>query len=304
MLRYTAQRLLVAFAVAISVSVISFAILRMSTDLAQALAGEAANQEQVEQIRIAYGLDRPLPLQYLDWLADLFRGDLGQSYYFRSPVAELIGDRLPLTFSLAISSLFLALVIAVPLGIIAALKQNTWIDRACLTLAVVGQAMPSFWFALMLIFFFAVQLQWVPLSGGATWQGLILPVVVLAYYAMPAIMRLTRAGMVDVLASDYIRTARAKGLSSTSILLKHALRNAVMPVIALAAVQFGFLLGGSTIVETVFALDGIGYLSWESIQRADFPVVQSIVLLFSLIFVVLTLLTDLLNAWIDPRVRG
>lgn len=303
MARYAMQRFILALAVAVAVSIISFAILRVSTDLAQALAGEAANQEEVEQIRIAYGLDRPLYVQYFAWLGDIARGDFGESYYFREPVAGLILDRLPLTFTLAGMSLLLALIIALPLGVLAALHHNSWIDRLCLGIAVVGQAMPSFWFALMLIFVFAVTLQVVPLSGGDTWQGLILPAVVLAYYATPAIMRLTRAGMIEVLASDYIRTARAKGLSSASILVKHALRNAVMPVIALAAVKFGFLLGGSTIVETVFALDGIGYLSWESIQRADFPVVQSIVLLFSLIFVFLTFASDILNAWVDPRVR-
>ncbi len=303
MARYALQRILLSLSVALAVSIISFCILHLSTDLAQALAGDAANPDQVEQIRIAYGLDRPLIYQYLQWLGGVFTGDLGQSYYFHAPVAQLIVDRLPLTFTLAGAALGLAVMIALPLGVVAAIKHNTWIDRVCLLLAVVGQAMPSFWLALILMFFFAIELKWVPLSGTATWKGFILPTIVLAYYATPAIMRLTRAGMIEVLGSDYIRTARAKGLSPTSIIIKHGLRNALMPVVALAAVQLGFLLGGSTVVETVFALNGIGYLSWESIQRADFPVVQSIVLMFSLIFVCLTFLADMVNAWVDPRVR-
>lgn len=303
MARYAFQRVILAILVAITVSIVSFTVLRLSTDLAQALAGEGANTLQVEQIRVAYGLDRPLPMQYLSWLGGILRGDLGESYYFKQPVATLVAERLPVTFTVAGFSLLLALAISIPLGVVSALYQNTWIDRLCMALAVVGQAMPSFWLALMLIFLFGVKLQWLPLSGSEDWRGLILPAIVLAYYAAPSIMRLTRAGMIEVMATDYIRTARAKGLRPSVVIIKHGLRNAIMPVIALAAVQFGFLLGGSTVVETVFTLHGIGYLSWESIQRSDFPVVQSIVLLFSLIFVALTLAADLLNALVDPRIR-
>ena len=293
MASFALKRILVAVLVAFTVSVVSFTVLRLSADLAQALAGEGASSEQVEQIRISYGLDRPLALQYLDWLGNIIRGDLGESYYFKQPVSALILERVPVTFTVA----------TLALGIGAALNRNSWLDRLCLTTAVVGQAVPSFWLALMLIYIFGLHWQWLPLSGSEEWQGFILPIIVLAYYAMPAIMRLTRAGMIEVLHADYIRTARAKGLSLRAIVTTHALRNALMPVVALAAVQFGFLLGGSTVVETVFALHGVGYLSWESIQRADFPVVQSIVLMFSMIFVVLTLASDLLNAAIDPRVR-
>jgi peptide/nickel transport system permease protein len=300
---FALKRILVAVLVAFTVSVVSFTVLRLSADLAQALAGEGASSEQVEQIRISYGLDRPLALQYLDWLGNIIRGDLGESYYFKQPVSALILERVPVTFTVATLAIGLALLLAIPLGICAALNRNSWLDRLCLTTAVVGQAVPSFWLALMLIYIFGLHWQLLPLSGSEEWQGFILPIIVLAYYAMPAIMRLTRAGMIEVLHADYIRTARAKGLSLRAIVTTHALRNALMPVVALAAVQFGFLLGGSTVVETVFALHGVGYLSWESIQRADFPVVQSIVLMFSMIFVVLTLASDLLNAAIDPRVR-
>jgi ABC-type dipeptide/oligopeptide/nickel transport system permease component len=304
MARYALHRIILAVLVAITVSIVSFCLLRFSTDLAQALAGESANPEQVEQIRVAYGLDKPLVIQYFHWLGEVLSGDLGQSYYFREPVNRIILERMPVTFTLGFTALLLALVAAMPLGIFAALRPNSLVDRLALSAAVLGQAMPSFWLALMLVFFFSIQLRWLPLSGSDTWEGFVLPSIVLAYYAAPAIMRLTRAGMIEVLRSDYIRTAKAKGLSPCKIVLRHALRNAIIPVVALAAVQFGFLLGGSTVIETVFALHGIGYLSWESIQRADFPVVQSIVLLFSLIFVVLTLLADLLNAYLDPRLRA
>ncbi|QDB99469.1 ABC transporter permease [Mesorhizobium sp. 8] len=304
MARYAIQRLLLAILVAFTVSAVSFGTLRLSNDLAQALAGESATVEQVEQIRITYGLNRPLIFQYFDWLKGVLSGDLGTSYYFNQPVMNIIFERMPVTFTLASIALSLAIVVSVPLGIIAAMKQNSWIDRLALSVAVVGQAMPSFWLGLMLMFFFGVRMQWLPLSGSDTWANFVLPSIVLAYYASPAIMRLTRAGMIEVLGADYIRTARAKGLSGFQIIFKHALRNAIMPVVAVAAVQFGFLLGGSTVIETVFAMQGIGYLSWESIQRVDFPVVQAIVLLFSMIFVVLTLLSDLLNAFIDPRVRS
>lgn len=303
MARFALQRSIIAILVAITVSIVSFAILRLSTDLAQALAGEGANPQQVEQIRRAYGLDQPLVIQYLHWLRDTVRGDLGQSYYFKEPVLGLIAERIPVTFTVAVLALGLALLTAVPLGIIAALRKNSAVDRMSLGVAVVGQAMPSFWLSLILIYIFGIQLQWLPLSGSDEWQGFILPSIVLAYYAAPAIMRLTRAGMIDVMQADYIRTARAKGLNIRAIVRRHALRNALLPVIALTAVQFGFLLGGSTVVETVFALHGVGYLSWESIQRGDFPVVQSIVLMFSMIFVFLTLAADLLNAIVDPRVR-
>lgn len=304
MSNFIIRRIGLALAVALCVSIVSFALLRTSTDLAQTLAGESATEEQIEQIRVAYGLDQPLPLQYLSWLKDTLAGDLGESYYLRQPVAQLIAERLPVTFALGGLALLVGLCLAVPLGIVAAVRPNSWIDRAAVTFIAVSQAVPSFWLALMAIYIFGISLRWVPLSGTATWHGYILPSLILGYYASPAIMRLTRAGMIEALQSDYIRTARAKGLQPRVTIFKHALRNAIMPVISVAAVQFGSLLGGSTITETIFSLHGIGYLSWESIRRADFPVIQAVVLMFSLIFVVLTLLADILNAIVDPRMRA
>ncbi len=200
-------------------------------------------------------------------------------------------------------ALCFAVVVAIPLGVAAAIKPNSWLDRLALTIAVFGQAMPSFWFGLVLMILFGVSLRWFPISGSDTFAHMVLPAVALGYYATPAIMRLTRAGMLDVLASDYIRTARAKGLKTRSVLFKHGIRNAIIPVVSLASVQFGFMLGGSVVIETVFAIHGVGFLAWESIRRSDLPVVQAIVLMLSMIYVLLTLLSDVLNAALDPRIR-
>jgi peptide/nickel transport system permease protein len=231
------------------------------------------------------------------------QGDLGQSFYFRIPVTDLLAERLPVSMTLGLSAITFAIVLSVPLGVVAAMRPNSWIDRFALGLSVVGQAMPSFWLALLLIILFGVIFPILPMTGSDSWLNFIMPTVVLGYYATPAIMRLTRAGMLEVLGSDYIRTARAKGLRPHTVLFKHALRNAVIPVVSLAAVQFGFMLGGSIVIESIFALHGAGYLAWESIGRLDLPVVQAIVLVFSLFYIVLTFLSDLLNAWLDPRIR-
>ncbi len=254
-------------------------------------------------VRHQHGLDKPLATQYVEWVGQLLRLDLGQSFFFQESVRDLIASRLPITLTLGAIALLVALLIAIPLGVLAAVKRDTWIDRLALTLATFGQAMPSFWFALVLIVVFAVTLKWLPVSGNTSWQHFILPAIALGYYATPSLMRLTRAGMLDVLGADYIRTARAKGLSPARVLFKHALRNALIPVVALAAVEFGFMLGGSVVIEAVFSLQGIGQLAWDAIARNDFPVVQAIVLLIALIYIVLTLLADLLNALLDPRIR-
>lgn len=303
MLAFTLKRLGLAVVVAITVSVLAFLLLRISGDTATALAGEGARVEDIENIRHLYGLDRPLMVQYLDWLGKMLRGDFGQSLYFKNDVTALVFDKLPTTLWLAVFSLLFALAISVPLGVLAAVHPNSWVDRLCLLLAVCGQALPNFFFALVLIMVFAVMLQALPVSGSNTWAHFVLPTITLGYYVAPAFMRLVRAGMIDVLASDYIRTARAKGLSGPSIILKHALRNALVPIVALTVVQLGFLLGGSVVIETVFALDGLGYLAYQSISHQDLPVTQAVVTLVSFFYVGLTLAADLLNAWLDPRIR-
>ena len=303
MLIYTLKRMGVAILVMFTVSLISFMLTRVSGDPAIALAGEGASQEEIEFVRTQYGFDRPLMVQYVEWIGRVLKGDLGESPYFNQPVTEMIRERIGVTMTLGVCSLMFAVILAIPLGILAAIRPNTWIDRFALTLSVLGQAMPSFWFGLIMIIFFGVMLRWLPISGSDTPLHFVMPTIALGYYATPAFMRLTRSGMMEVLASDHIRTARAKGLKWGKILFKHALRNAIIPVVALAAVQLGFMLGGSFIIESVFALHGIGYLALVSISRSDLPVVQALVLLLAVIYVVLTFLGDILNAFLDPRIR-
>lgn len=300
---YILVRLGVALSVLAAVSVITFALLRLAGDPAIALAGPDAAPEEVQAIREAYGFDRPLIVQYGEWLGRVASGDLGWSNSLRRPVAEVIAERAPVTIRLATFGVLFALAVGVPLGILAASRPNTWVDRMALSIAVVGQALPNFFFALILIIIFGVLLRWFPVSGDASWKHYVLPSIALGYYATPAIMRLTRAGMFDVLASDYIRTARAKGLSRSAILFKHALRNAVIPVVSLTAVQLGLMLSGSIIVESVFSMNGLGRLGWQSIQRADIEMMQALVLTVSVAYLVLTFLADVLNALLDPRLR-
>lgn len=303
MLGFILKRLGLALMVALAVSAIAFFLLRLSGDVAVAIAGEGAQQADIDVIRKTYGLDRPLLVQYLDWLWKTLRGDFGTSIYFKTDVSDLVLAKMPVTLILGLTSLAFALLISIPLGVLAAIYANSWIDRVALAVAVFGQAMPNFFFALILVMLFSITLRWLPVSGSATWQHYIMPTVALGYYAAPAFMRLIRAGMIEVLSADYIRTARAKGLPSGKIIFKHALRNAVVPVVALAAVQLGFLLGGSVVIETIFALDGLGYLAYQSITYKDFPVMQVVVLLLSVVYVLLTLAADIANAWLDPRIR-
>ena len=303
MIRFLIQRATSAVLVAFTVSIIGFSLLRLSGDLAAALAGDTAKPDQIAQVAHLYGLDRPLYVQYLDWAWKALHGDLGRSLFSNEPVAGMIGDRIGVTAELSLLSLIFALAISIPLGVLAATRPNSAIDRIALTLSVFGQAIPNFWFGLILIIVFGVMLRWLPISGSGSFDHFILPTVTLGTAVMPAFMRLTRTGMLDALDADYIRMARAKGLSTVSVLFKHALRNAILPIVSLTAVSLGFLLGGSVIVESVFALNGIGFLAFQSILRTDFPVVQSIVVFVSFAYIFLTLLSDLVNAYLDPRIR-
>lgn len=303
MLAYISKRLGLAVLVALTVSILAYMLLYLSGDPALAIAGEGARQADIDMIRKTYGFDRPIIAQFGDWLLKIVQGDLGQSIYFKTDVGKLIFTKLETTLLLAIYALVFALIISVPLGVLAAIYKNSWIDRLCLAVAVVGQAMPNFFFALILIMLFSITWRILPVSGSGTWEHFVMPAITLGYYAAPAFMRLIRAGMIEVLSADYIRTARAKGLPTRTVIFKHALRNAIVPVVALAAVQLGFLLGGSVVIETIFALDGLGYLAYQSITHKDFPVTQVIVLLLSVIYILLTLASDIANAWLDPRIR-
>jgi peptide/nickel transport system permease protein len=304
MTRFILRRLAVGILVACTVVVLSFLLTRLSGDLAISIAGPQATQTDIEIIRKAYGLDRPLYVQFGNWIGRAAVGDFGESYFFKDKVSNLIARRMPITVTLGLVGLALALLMSIPLGILAAVREGSWIDRAVTMFTMIGQAMPSFWLGLILMIVFGLQLGWLPISGTGTWQHYVMPGVVLAFTAVPALTRLTRSGMMEALSSDYIRTARAKGLLRSSIIFKHALRNAAIPVVSIAAVQLGFMLGGSIVTETVFALHGVGFLAWESIGKNDFPVVQAVVLILAVIYIGLTLAADILNAVLDPRLRS
>jgi peptide/nickel transport system permease protein len=302
MLRYALARLGIAVLVALTVSFLTFALIHGSGDPAMGLVGEGGAHE-IENVRRAYGFDRPFLQQYRDWLLGAMRGELGRSYTLRAPVTEVIAARLPTTMLLAAFALAFALALGIPLGVVGGAKPKTAVDRLALGLAVIGQACPAFLLALTLVFWLGVRWQLLPITGSGSWANFVMPAIALGFALMAGVTRLTRACMLDVMASDYIRTARAKGLRPGSVLFKHALRNAIAPVISLAAVQFGFMLGGSVVIETIFQIDGVGYLAWESIQRKDLPTMQAIVLILSLVYVVLTFLADMANAILDPRAR-
>lgn len=303
MIVYLTKRLFMTVLVILVTSVIAFLLVHLSGDPATAMAGEGATQADIEAVRQIYGFDRPLYAQYIDWAGRVLSGDLGRSNYLRADVTDVLAKHMPVTATLGACALAFALALSIPLGVFAALKPNTMIDRFALWLAVAGQALPSFLFALGLMYLFGMHLRWLPISGNDTMLHYLMPSIALGYYATPAIMRLTRSGMLDVLQSDHVRTARAYGLSPWRVVVRHGLRHAVIPIVSLAAVQLGFMLGGSIVIETIFSLKGIGYLAWESIQRADIEVIQAILLVIAAAYAVLTLLADLLNAALDPRIR-
>ena len=269
MLRFILKRLMLAAAVAVTVSALSFGLLFMAGNPAVAIAGENASATDIAAVSHKYGFDRPMVVQYGDWLGHALSGDLGQSWYFHLPVTQILADRLSVTMTLGLLSITFALLLSIPLGVAAAVRPNSLVDRLALFISVMGQAIPSFWFGLILIVVFSIKLGLCPPRARPNWQHFVLPTVVLGYYATPAIMRLTRAGMLEVLGADYIRTARAKGLSPRKVLFRHALRNAIIPVISLAAVQMGFMLGGSIVVESIFALQrrGLPRLAVDLAQR-------------------------------------
>jgi peptide/nickel transport system permease protein len=304
MWRFAVRRLGLALAVTLTLSVVTFILLNTASDPAAALAGADASSEQIEAIRKQYGLDRPLTVQYADWLGGLLRGDLGQSWYWRQPVVSLVAQHAPVTILLALMAVGVTVLVALPLGIVAALRPGTWIDRFALGFAVAAQALPTFWFGLMAILIFSLALGWFPVSGEETLWHFVLPAMVLGLVSVPSVMRLTRAGLLDALEADFIRTARAKGLLPLRVLLRHALPNALLPVVSVLAVQLGGKLGGSVVTETVFAINGLGKMAIESIRAADLPAVQMLVFVFGLTFVLLNLVADLINAWLDPRIRG
>ena len=303
MLRFVAGRLIVVLSVGITLSIVTFFLLNYVIDPAQAIAGEDALFEEIEQIREQYGFDRSITVRYFEWFTGIFQGDLGESYYWNKPVIALLVDRAPETITLALMSVSVTILISIPLGIMAALNPNSLIDRIALGIAVTAQAVPNFWLGLIMILIFALAFPIFPVSGDKTLFHFVLPSIVLGASSVPAVMRLMRTGLLDVINADYIRTARSSGFYGWRLIFNHALRNALLPVVSVLAVQLGNKFGGSVITESVFAINGLGRLALESILGADIPTVQILVFVFAIIFLFFNLLADILNAYLDPRLR-
>ena len=299
-----ARRLLQIVPVALAISIVTFFITRLSGDPSALLLPLDATSEQREQLRDELGLDESLPVQYLHFLGGVLRGDFGDSFRYQQPALEIVLERAPATLELAAAALLIALVVGLPLGILAALRHGGLVDSAVQLTSLVGQALPSFYTGLLAIVFIAPAVDWLP-SGGyepRSIRHLILPACTLAPFMIAVIARFTRASVLDVLGQNYVRTARAKGIPERQVTLRHILRNALIPVVTVVGLQIGNLLGGAVITETVFGWPGIGRLAVESVFQRDFPVVQVVVLLTAIIFVLVNQLVDLLYVWLDPRI--
>lgn len=300
---FIVRRLAQAVVVCIGISIITFLLLHVVGNPVLLLLPQSASDADVVLLKQKLGLDRPLVVQYGRFLGDTLRGNFGESLFTQESVLSLIFDRMPATLELTLAGMVVGLGIALPLGIVSAIRRGSLIDRLCTVLAVAGQAMPIFWLGIMLIIVFAVLLHLLPASGRGTPAHLVLPAITLGAYLAPLTMRLTRSGMLDVLTQDYVRTARAKGVAERVLLFKHALRNAAIPIVTILGVQFGRLLGGAIVTETVFAWPGLASLAVKAIRTYDYPVVQGAVVLLALIIVLANLLTDIAISWLDPRIR-
>ncbi|MFZ5823082.1 MAG: ABC transporter permease [Bacillota bacterium] len=304
MLKYILRRLLGAVPVFLGVSLLVFLMVHMIPgDPVRYLLGEFASPEAIQALRNQMGLNDPLPIQYLSYLGKVLKGDLGTSLITRVSVSAELANRLPLTLRLAALSMVLGLVGGILAGVIASIRQNTILDYGVMSLALIGISAPSFWIALLLMYVFAFRLSLFPVSGYTGIHSLILPAITLGSLTAGSIARMTRSSMLEVLRQDFVRTARAKGLPQRLVIYKHALKNALLPVTTLAGLQFGGLLGGSVITETVFALPGVGSYAIQAIGQRDFPVIQSVVLFSAVIFVCTNLLVDLIYGYLDPKIR-
>jgi ABC-type dipeptide/oligopeptide/nickel transport system permease component len=303
MRHYIARQLVQFVVVILGISILAFAILHVLGDPVLLLLPQNAGKEEFERYRHLLGLDRPLYVQYGKFLSKAVVGDFGKSWYADTPAFRLVLERMPPTIYLTFAGLFVALLISLPLGILAALKRHSWVDNLCTTIAVAGQAVPLFWLGIMMIIVFSVRLRLLPASGYDSWENFLMPSFCLGAALAPLTMRLVRSGVIEVMNMDFIKTARAKGVAESMVVIKHAFRNACIPVITVIGLQFGQLLGGAIITETVFAWPGVATLTVESIRNQDFPVVQCAVILLALVIVSLNLIVDLTVAFIDPRIR-
>jgi peptide/nickel transport system permease protein len=300
---YILKRLGEAVLVCFGISVITFLLLHVAGDPVQLLLSIEAKAEDAAVLRKSLGLDRPLYVQYGIFLKGLLQLDFGKSLFIRESAFSLVMERFPATVLLTVAGMVIALVISVPLGVVAAIRRYSLLDNLCTALAVSGQAMPIFWLGLMLIIFFAVQLRLLPASGRGTFLHLLMPAFTLGASLAPITMRMTRSKMLDILSADYIRTARAKGLREQIVLFRHALRNASIPIVTILGLQFGRLLGGAIVTEAVFAWPGLGTLALSAIRNFDYPLAQACILTMAFIIVVVNLGVDVLVGWLDPRVR-
>lgn len=303
MAAYVARRIAQTLGVVLGVSVLSFGMMFLTGDPTMVMAGEDWTQQQVEQFRHQMGFDRPWFVQYGTYLAHAAHGDFGTSLRQQEPVFSLIVQRIPATLELAGAAMAMTVAVGVPLGMQAAMHRNTALDRGAMGFALLGQSMPVFWLGLLLTLVFSVWLGWLPVAGRGGLTHLVLPGLTLGLFSLAYTARITRSAMLDVLFTDYLRTARSKGLAERRVLVRHALRNALVPILTVLGLQFGGLLGGAVITETIFAWPGVGRLVLQAIQGKDLPLVQAAVFLLAIMFVTLNLCVDLLYVWIDPRVR-
>jgi len=304
LISYIIRRLAQVVLVMLAVSLLVFAMLLIAPgDPASVLAGEDATQEDIEAIKAKFGLDQPVHVRYGIWLGRVLKGDLGRSIVTRRPVSEEIFSRLPLTAELAAAALIIAIAGGMLVGIVSAVYQYSMLDHITMIISLLGVSTPSFWLGLMLIFFFAVRLRWFPIGGGGSLSALILPALSLGISSAANIARMTRSSLLEVIRQDYVRTARAKGLSERTVLMRHTLKNAMIPIVTVIGLRFGYLLGGAVITETVFARPGLGRLLVDGIRARDFPAVQGTIMLLSASFVIVNLLVDVTYAYLDPRIH-
>lgn len=305
MLKYILKRLLALIPVILGVTFIVFFIMNLAPgDPVRMILGEDAKPEAYEMLTEQLGLNKPLLVRYVDYITDLVRGDMGFSYKNGKLVSQELLDRIPNSFKLAGAAMLFCLVVAIPLGIIAAMKQNTFIDGLSMVISLIGVSMPVFWLGLLLILFFSLRLGWFPSGGAEGFRSIVLPAISLGFMSMASIARTTRSSMLEVVRQDYVRTAKAKGVPARVVVMKHALRNALIPTVTIAGLQVGALLGGSVITESVFSWPGIGRLMISAINNRDIPVVLGCVVLYAILFSVVNFIVDMLYAFIDPRIKS
>lgn len=304
MTRFIAQRLLAAL-VTIWIATIAVTLLVhvVPGDPVRIMYGSfQTTPEELDAIRVRLGLDQPIWIQYAKYLGRVLQGDLGRSIVGDQPVLDILLVRFPMTLALALSSLAIAVAVGMSLGFLAAYKRGTWVDAGAMVLAIVGVSMPHFWLGLLLLFLFALTLQWLPVAGG-DWQSLILPALTLGLANAAVLARMTRSAMIDIFDQDFVRTARAKGLPQTLVLYRHALRSGLVPIVAMLGLQFAYLMGGAIVVENVFAWNGVGRLAIEAVFARDYPLIQGFILFFATVVALASVIVDVAYAFLDPRIR-